>query len=81
MTRKSRREIQHVLDELTEEPGDVATLTLSELLSREHETVDEERGLVRIVETGELRRIPCPDNPGEVVREVLSGDSVREERE
>ena len=75
MTRHTRRSLERKLDELTETPDDVATLTVSEFLSYEYETVDAERGLVRLVETGELRAAPSPDNPGEAVREALSPDS------
>jgi hypothetical protein len=56
-TRPTRKEISRRLEDLTEEEyGDLATLTLAEALSYETETVDKERGIVRVVDTGDLRR-------------------------
>lgn len=53
MTRRSKREIERRLDAI----DDVEQrLSLCELLNRDLETVDEERGIVRLVETGELRK-------------------------
>ena len=54
--RPTRKEISRRLDDLGEDYGDLPNLTLVEVLSYETETVDEELGVVRIVETGELRR-------------------------
>ena len=55
--RTTRKDLSRRLEDLTEEEyGDLPNLTLVEVLSYETETVDEERGIVRVVETGELRR-------------------------
>ncbi|GGN26919.1 hypothetical protein [Halarchaeum nitratireducens] len=53
MTRRSKREIERRLDAI----DDVEQcLSLCELLNHDLKTVDEDRGIVRIVETGELRK-------------------------
>ena len=55
--RPTRKDLSRRLEDLTEaEYGDLPTLTLAEALSYETETVDEERGICRVVETGDLRR-------------------------
>jgi hypothetical protein len=55
--RTTRKDLSRRLEDLTEaEYGDLPTLTLAEALSYETETVDEERGICRVVDTGDLRR-------------------------
>ncbi|SFH05176.1 hypothetical protein SAMN04488063_0013 [Halopelagius inordinatus] len=56
MTRRTRRRLESDLDAL--EDDEYAPLTVCELLSYEFETVDKEAGVVRVVETGELREFP-----------------------
>jgi len=61
--RTTRKDLSRRLEDLTEaEYGDLPTLTLAEALSYETETVDEERGIVRVVETGDLRRFGDVDD-------------------
>jgi hypothetical protein len=61
MTHPSERELKKELDELG--GGDLEPLTLAEVISYETETIDEKRGIVRVVETGELRKQgSVPDN-------------------
>lgn len=68
MTRRSRRELERAVDELSgADYGDLEPLSLAELLSYETEVVDDEAGVVKIVETGELR------NRGNVDDEILRG--------
>ena len=59
--RRSKREIENAVEDLDEVDPPETRLTLVELLSYEIETVDEEAGIVRVVETGDLRRQPDPD--------------------
>jgi hypothetical protein len=54
--RPTRKEISRRLDDIGEDYGDLPNLTLCEVLSYETETVDSELGVVRIIETGDLRR-------------------------
>jgi hypothetical protein len=61
--RTTRKDLSRRLEDLTEaEYGDLAVLTLAEALSYETETVDEERGIVRVVDTGDLRRFGDVDD-------------------
>lgn len=55
MTRRSERELKNDIDNLRTSRSDIPTLTLCEVLSYETEPVDGADGIVRIVETGELR--------------------------
>lgn len=54
MTRRSKRELEHGINDLEVR---AETLSVAELLSYETEKVSEDLGIVRIVETGELRQI------------------------
>lgn len=55
--RTTRKDLSRRLEDVTEEEyGDLPTLTLAELLTYDIETVDEERSIVRVVETGDLRK-------------------------
>lgn len=68
MTRRSRRELERALDELSgADYGDLERLSLAELLSYETETVDEEAGVIRVVETGALRRTGGENTLGDLV--------------
>jgi hypothetical protein len=59
----TRKDINRRLEDLTEEEyGDIKTITLAEVLSCELETVDEERGIVRVKETGKLKRYGSSDS-------------------
>lgn len=58
-SRPSRRELEQRIADLDEADPPETRLTLAELLSYEIETV--EAGIVRVVETGDLRRQPAPD--------------------
>ena len=53
MTRKSKRELERHLDDLE---ATHQRLTLAEAVNHDLETVDAEAGIVRLVETGELRK-------------------------
>lgn len=58
----TRKDINRRLEDLTEEEyGDIKTITLAEALGCELETVDEERGIVRVKETGKLKRYGSSD--------------------
>jgi hypothetical protein len=53
--RTTRKDLSRRLQDLTEEEyGDLPTLTLADAIAYDVETVDEERGIVRV--DGELRR-------------------------
>jgi len=55
--RTTRKDLSRRLEDVTEEEyGDLPTLTLAEFLTYDIETVDEERSIVRVVETGDLRK-------------------------
>jgi hypothetical protein len=55
--RTTRKDLSRRLEDVTEEEyGDLPTLTLAEFLTYDIETVDEERSIVRVVETGDLRQ-------------------------
>jgi len=54
MTNPSERELKNQIDELG--GNDLEPLTLAEVIGYEIETVDDKRGIVRVVETGELRK-------------------------
>ncbi|MFC6823465.1 hypothetical protein [Halopelagius fulvigenes] len=68
MTRRTRRRLEREIEDLEEE--EYTPLTVCELLSYEFESVDEEAGVVRVVETGELREFsPIFESLGEAVGE------------
>ena len=61
--RTTRKDLSRRLEDLTEaEYGDLPTLTLADVIAYDVETVDEERGIVRVVETGNLRRFGDVDD-------------------
>ena len=60
-SRPSRRELEQRIADLDEADPPESRLTLAEVIAFEIETVDEEAGIVRVVETGDLRRQPAPN--------------------
>jgi hypothetical protein len=74
--RPTRKNLDRRLDDVTEEDyGDLDRLTLAELLNYETERVNDE--VIRIVETGELRRSSKngENNLGDLWRGELKGDA------
>lgn len=66
--RPTRKNLDRRLDDVGEENyGDLEPLTFAEVIAHDIETVDEEAGVVRIVETGELR------TQGNVPEEIKAG--------
>lgn len=57
MTSTSKREVKRRLDDLdARDYSDLDPLTLADVIAHDTETVDEEAGIVRVVDTGELRK-------------------------
>jgi len=57
MTSTSKREVKRRLDDIAEtDYSDLDPLTLADVIAHDTETVDEEAGIVRVVDTGELRK-------------------------
>lgn len=53
----TRKDIGRRLDDLSGgDYGDLETMTLADVIAHETEVIDEDAGVVRIVETGELRK-------------------------
>lgn len=66
--RPTRKNLDRRLDGVSEDDyGDVKKLTLAEVIGYETEVVDEEAGIVKIVETGELRQQVSVDD------EIMAG--------
>jgi hypothetical protein len=64
----SKREVKRRLDDLAENDySDLDPLTLADVIAHDTETVDEEAGIVRIIDTGELRK------QGNVDEEIMAG--------
>ena len=74
--RTTRKDLSRRLEDLTEaEYGDLPTLTLADVIAYDVETVDEERGIVRV--DGELRRRGTNDL-GDMWRDDLERDDDSE---
>lgn len=70
--RTTRKDLSRRLEDLTEEEyGSLPTLTLADVIAYDVETVDEERGIVRV--DGELRRRGSNDL-GDMWRDDLERD-------
>ena len=55
--RPTRKSIDRRIDDVSEaDYGDLEPMTLAEVIAYDTEVVDEEAGVVKIVETGELRQ-------------------------
>lgn len=68
MSSPSKREVKRRLNDLSENDySDLDRMTLCEAISYDTETVDEEAGIVRIIDTGELRK------QGNVDDEIMAG--------
>ena len=68
MSSPSKREVKRRLNDLAENDySDLDPLTLADVIAHDTETVDEEAGIVRIIDTGELRK------QGNVDEEIMAG--------
>ena len=68
MSSPSKREVKRRLDDLAENDySDLDPLTLADVIAHDTETVDEEAGIVRIIDTDELRK------QGNVDEEIMAG--------
>lgn len=68
MSSPSKREVKRRLDDLdARDYSDLDPLTLADVIAHDTETVDEEAGIVRVVDTGELRK------QGNVDDEIMAG--------
>ena len=66
--RPTRKSIDRRIEDISEaDYGDLEPMTLAEVLTYDTEVVDEEAGVVKIVETGELRRQVSVDD------EIIAG--------
>jgi len=64
----SKREVKRRLNDLAENDySDLDPLTLADVIAHDTETVDEEAGIVRIIDTDELRK------QGNVDEEIMAG--------
>ena len=66
--RPTRKSIDRRIEDISEaDYGDLEPMTLAEVIAYDTEVVDEEAGVVKIVETGELRRQVSVDD------EIIAG--------